>query len=61
MKKLQMNTPDGWLYVFCNNGGKVITLSERDKAKALPSQAWRGEADLAYFSSKFANSEFRLA
>ena len=61
MKKLQVNTPEGWKYVFCYTDGKVITLDDRDKAKALPSKAWRGEVDLAFFSNKFGNSEFKIA
>ena len=61
MKKLQINTPEGWKYVFCYVGGKVITLDDRDKAKALPSKAWMGEVDLAFFSNKFGNSEFKIA
>ena len=61
MKKLQVNTPEGWKYVFCYADGKVITLDDRDKAKALPSKAWMGEVDLAFFSNKFGNSEFKIA
>lgn len=59
MKKLQVKQGDSWAFVFCNNGGRVVTTA--DKSKALPTLAAWGADDLAYFQGKFANSEFRLS
>ena len=53
-KALQMETPEGWKYVFCYHGhtNKVITTKVRSKAL--------GERDLAYFSNKYGNDVFRV-
>ncbi len=54
-RKLQMETPNGWRYVFCISGnspagGIILTDSPR---KALP--YWH----LEYFASNFASRNFR--
>lgn len=60
MKKLEMLTLEGWMPVFCYTNGRPMVIAQADRAKALPSQAWHGAADLKYFSDKFGNNEFRL-
>jgi hypothetical protein len=54
-RKIQMETPNGWRYVFCVSGncpagGIILTDSF---AKALP--YWH----LEYFHTHFANRNFR--
>jgi hypothetical protein len=60
MKKLQVKVDSGWRYVFCRCNGRIITLNDSEKSKALPSFAFRGESDLAWFTNEFGNNEFRL-
>ena len=52
-KALQIETPEGWKYVFCyrGNGSGVVTTATRSKAL--------GERDLEYFHNKFGNDVFR--
>jgi hypothetical protein len=49
---LQVLQDGRWQYVFCRNGGRIITTADRQKAL-------HGEWDLAWFASKFGNHQFR--
>lgn len=52
-KRLQVHTPDGWVWVFCRNPlHGVITTTKREKAQ--PAYA------LDYFRQHFADHQFRL-
>jgi len=49
---LQVKVSGDWEYVFCYNGGKIITTKARTKAL--------GKHHLPTFLSKFGNHEFRV-
>lgn len=55
---LQMETPQGWRYVFCISGncpaGGIILTDTREKA--LPARC-----NLDHFQRRFANHVFRAA
>ncbi len=56
MKRLQINTPLGWKWVFCRNAQDGEVTLSFEKSNAL-----KGEGALEYFQRHFANNIFRLA
>ena len=59
MKKLYVQIGDEWRMVFCHAQGKILTTD--DRSKALPTKAIWAQDDLDWFSSHFANHNFKLA
>jgi hypothetical protein len=56
MKTLQVNTVNGWKYVFCRNELKKWPVITESKEKAIKGD----QHSLAYFQSHFANRKFRI-
>ena len=54
MRKLEIKMNNEWKYVFCQNGGRIITTET--KRKALDAKY-----HLDYFRSHYGNDEFRAS
>ncbi len=50
---LQVKTGGVWKWVFCHNGGRIITTENKQKAL-------RGD-DLPWWENNFGNNEFRAS
>jgi hypothetical protein len=55
MKKLQVNTANGWQWVFCRKILSFRPITTTNKAKALPALAE------SYFKGNYTSHEFRVA
>lgn len=51
-KALQVLVDGNWQYLFCHNGGLLVTTKSRHKALIA-------DYDLAWFESHFGNNKFR--
>jgi len=61
MRKIQVKRPDGWKWLFCRKMPEKTVMTCADKHKALPSDAFHAEEDLAWANHTWPDEEFRLA
>lgn len=59
MLKLHVKDEGIWKPVFCRLNGKIVTCVDQPQ-KALPPHSRWAKDDLEFFSSHFANHEFKL-
>ena len=51
-KALQVLVDGNWQYLFCHNGGRLVTTNDRRKAL-------NADYDLNWFENHFGNNQFR--